>query len=293
MVDTILLQCSSETLIQESTFLNGALKNLFAVFLVILGFGLNRVYEVFIVRRKKRNATKDLILETHLLKEPIKNQRESIDKLLVHLKELEKNTSPEFSMPALLQIERTKHFDRTSITEFLQKHFKNRQKGIEIANKIFAGFGVIQTEFLALEKSFNEYKERGGVVFDAWHDAMDQLKLLYSEYQAIDLRNKINPETDPLFMAFNPFFAMLSQDKERDFFKVNNYFNFEITKVLATQMLDPRSSNLRYYIYICNKNFREFKEIRREMVFRFEHHSETLKVHLEKLELLVSEIKIK
>jgi|SRR6185312_5434109 len=249
----------------------------------IFGIAVTKGYEWLGDKKRIKRSGTDLINEVLLLEEPIKKQVESVNNLIVLLKE-EKTNIPQLTVSHSLNTSRIKEINRSDVVKYFEGHYGNRKMSRKKVNQIYVSLDIIYYNHEQTKILFNSFLERGMICLQKCKESTDKMAHTIASYQSELQKRGVKIESDNLIYQLSLLFkTTFKQEESVDFILIKNSFYGQVSKILNDNRTDDRVSPISALSYNCNEAIKEYENLKKEIIFKFSKINESLEEQMEDL----------
>jgi len=213
---------------------------LLPVFTLILGFLLNVFFNLFSERKKIMKEGVRWINELFYLKEPLKNQKQSIKDFLDQFRN-EGLIIPNLYINENLNCEIFKSLDKSNFLKYLEKNNKNYQDVIKFSNEVHAFLSTLNYILNEIKSSFLDFRKSTTRSLELYNNNIQILILCLKDYgKFIEMKTGKKPienaEFKSIFELFDNVVFSAKNNNPNDFsFFVKNFLNPLTEKILQNK----------------------------------------------------------
>ena len=260
---------------QSSNWLD---KSLPAILGILIGFGLNRLYDYIKEQKLIKKSGDTFLLELNLFKEPLSKQIESLNSCIAELE------SPDFKPIKLtanipIDQDRFKTIDRLMVYKYFVKlNSNNIEEARKEVNKLYGILKVTEMESERMKSYFENFITLGSAEHKKFNNSINELLRIFSKLR-IDIEKRAeNPDNDELIKELTPLFELVSSSSDKNLIQITEIFCKPLSHILARFRLDERIETMAINLKICYDCFKEHKSIKESYTSKFKN----LKLSFEK-----------
>lgn len=257
---------------------------------VILGFGLNRLFEHFKERKLIERAGEDFLNELNLLKEPLHKQIEAIKSVINVLKERNKTFSMNITITLPLDNERFNANERL----FVYKYFKSRYKKEEsrkIVNQLYGIIKIVEAERKRIQDFFEKYIEEEKDEVKIFHAAISRMGRIFSSLLDQEEKKGNKIENDRfLFELYKIFMPSYKGNERRGLPEAIETICKPITEIISRHRFDDRHHKLTEQGQICFDCFHRHNSLNSTLEYQLTQINISLEGLLKQLDEKLAEL---
>lgn len=253
---------------------------------ILIGFALNRIYEVFRERRLIKHSGEEFINEVQLYAEPFEKQINSLQTAIAQLGDENLRTFIlEANIP--LDTDRFIAINRLNIYKFFQKRFKkNSKESRKVVNKLFGILKLCTVETESMKSHFANYNEKRAEDMLRFNNALNGLLGAFGDMVLKMEKDQTDPKTDNFYLAIKPYFDSFDDVNLMTPYEIIPSFFEPLVYISAQYRLDERSDSFSEQLREGFAAVRDLRSLRANLIFQLEHIKNTLskqKVEFDKI----------
>lgn len=253
---------------------------------VLIGFGLNRAYELYKDKKEITRSGEDFINELNLLTESLNNQLASLDKAIEQMvaKEL---TPPNVTINIAFVGERFNSIDRLRV--FKHFHKAKKQEGRTIDNHLYALIKRIEIDATRIEKYYDQYVNTSQEYFDLFHKAVNSMLREFSEEVAKTEKKGIELETDPLMADALPMLSKFSKSQKLNLVELTEQICYPLLEITGKHRMDERIKIISKQNAVCFDSYKGTLEAKNLFAVRLRQIKESIENVKQELNTKISQ----
>jgi hypothetical protein len=261
-------------------------KSLPTILGILIGFGLNRLYDFIKEQKTIKKSGEEFLLELSLFKEPLSKQIQSLKDTI---EDFEKPEFKSLKLVANIPIDqdRFKSIDRLAVYKhFIKLNSENKEEGRRQVNKLYGILKVSEMESERMKSYFDSFIALGSAEHKKFTSAINDMLRSYSKFIVNIEKEGKKPTEDKFINALQPLFKILEENQDKTLTQITEMFCTPMAHKLAEFRIDDRASEIGIHLKACFDFFREHKSIKESYKLKFKYLKDTF----EKLELQTNEI---